>query len=195
MKRQERQKQEWQRKRGRHANLAAPVVTHKEEDMEAELDRIEENPLILILDGVQDPHNLGACLRTADGAGVPIVIVPKNRAAGLTEAARIVASGAAENLFFVRVTNLARTIEMLQRRGIRVYGTADEVNETIYDVDLTGPLALVMGAEGQGVRRLTGDLCDRLVKVPMLGKVPCLNVSVATGVCLFEAVRQRHHSG
>lgn len=155
------------------------------------LDRTEGAPLLLVLDGVTDPHNLGACLRSADAAGALAVIVPKDKSATLTPAVRKVACGAAEVIPLVAVTNLARTLEKLQQRGLWVVGTAGEAEVSIYDQDLTGPTILIMGAEGKGMRRLTREHCDYLVKLPMAGSVSSLNVSVATGVCLFEALRQR----
>jgi 23S rRNA (guanosine2251-2'-O)-methyltransferase len=155
------------------------------------LERTEGPPLILVLDGVTDPHNLGACLRTADAAGALAVIVPKDKSATLTPVVRKVACGAAEVIPLVAVTNLARTLEKLQQRGLWVVGTAGEAEQEIYQQDLTGPLVMIMGAEGKGMRRLTREHCDFLVKLPMAGSVSSLNVSVATGVCLFEAVRQR----
>lgn len=161
---------------------------------ENDLDRILENtnqPLLLVLDGVTDPHNLGACLRNADGAGVDAVIVPKDKSAGLTATARKVACGAAEVVPLIQVTNLARTLKELQNQGVWIIGTAGETDKTLYDVPLTGPIALVMGAEGKGMRRLTKETCDELVKLPMAGSVTSLNVSVATGICLYEIVRQR----
>jgi len=148
-------------------------------------------PLLLVLDGVTDPHNLGACLRSADAAGVAAVIVPRDRAAGLTPVVRKVAAGAAEVLPLVQVVNLARTLRELKERGIWLVGTADDAARTLYDVDLSGPTALVLGSEGEGMRRLTREACDELVSIPMAGAVESLNVSVATGVALFEAVRQR----
>ncbi|MFM2484782.1 23S rRNA (guanosine(2251)-2'-O)-methyltransferase RlmB [Celerinatantimonas yamalensis] len=148
-------------------------------------------PLLLVLDGVTDPHNLGACLRNADAAGVVAVIVPKDKSAALSATARKVAVGAAENVPLVTVTNLARTLKLLQKQGVWVVGTAGEAQQLIYDCQLQGPIALVMGAEGQGMRRLTRETCDELVKLPMAGSVSSLNVSVAAGICLFEAVRQR----
>ena len=151
----------------------------------------KENVFLLVLDGVTDPHNLGACLRTADAAGVDAVIVPKDRAAGLTPTVRKVACGAAESMAFFQVTNLARTLKLLHENEIRIVGTAGEAENNLYDIELTGKLALIMGAEEKGMRRLTRESCDQLVKMPMLGQVESLNVSVATGVCLFEAVRQR----
>ncbi len=149
-------------------------------------------PFLLVLDGVTDPHNLGACLRTADAAGVQAVIAPRDRAVGLTPVACKVASGAAEHVPFIQVTNLARTLKRLRDAyGIWLVGTSGEADTVLYDTELKGPLALVMGAEGKGMRRLTREACDRLVRLPMAGVVESLNVSVATGVCLFEAVRQR----
>ena len=142
-----------------------------------------------------DPHNLGACLRTADAAGAHAVIVPKDHSATLTDTVRHIACGAAESVPFIQVTNLSRTMELLKEAGVWITGTADVAEKSLYDIDLTGPTALVLGAEGSGMRRLTGERCDFLIRIPMLGKVPCLNVSVAAGVCLFEAVRQRTRRG
>jgi 23S rRNA (guanosine2251-2'-O)-methyltransferase len=150
-----------------------------------------EVPFLLILDCVQDPHNLGAILRTADGAGVHAVIAPKDKAVGITETVRRISVGAADHVPFVQVTNLARTMEQLKEAGVWFVGTSDRAEKTLYELDLKGPLALVLGAEEKGMRRLTEEKCDFLAKLPMAGKVECLNVSVATGVCLFEAVRQR----
>jgi 23S rRNA (guanosine2251-2'-O)-methyltransferase len=148
-------------------------------------------PFLLILDGVTDPHNLGACLRNADAAGVHAIIVPKDNAAKITATVRKVAVGAAESVPLVQVTNLSRTIKHLQQMGIWIVGTAGETDTCLYDIKLSGPIALVMGAEGKGMRRLTRENCDQLVKLPMAGSVSSLNVSVATGICLFEMVRQR----
>jgi 23S rRNA (guanosine2251-2'-O)-methyltransferase len=148
-------------------------------------------PLLLVLDGVTDPHNLGACLRSADAAGVTAVITPKDNAVGLTPVVRKVACGAAEHVPFIQVTNLARTLQQLQEAGVWIIGAAGEATETLYEQKLTGPLALVLGAEGGGMRRLTKERCDFLVSLPMAGSVSSLNVSVAAGICLFEAVRQR----
>ncbi|MBS6057407.1 MAG: 23S rRNA (guanosine(2251)-2'-O)-methyltransferase RlmB [Pantoea sp.] len=150
-----------------------------------------ESPLLLILDGVTDPHNLGACLRSADAAGVHAVIVPKDRSAQLNATAKKVASGAAENVPLIRVTNLARTMRLLQEYHVWIVGTAGEATHDLWESKMTGPLALVMGAEGEGMRRLTREHCDDLIRLPMAGSVSSLNVSVATGICLFEAVRQR----
>jgi 23S rRNA (guanosine2251-2'-O)-methyltransferase len=155
------------------------------------LETLETAPFLLVLDGVQDPHNLGACLRTAEAAGIHAVIVPENNSASLTPVARKVASGAAEVLPVFRVTNLARTLSQLKERGIWLIGAAMEGKQTVFEADLKGPLAIVMGAEGTGLRRLTSETCDSLVKIPMHGTVASLNVSVATGIFLFEAVRQR----
>jgi len=159
--------------------------------LEELLDRTEGAPLLLVLDGVTDPHNLGACLRTADAAGALAVVIPKDKSATLNATVRKVACGAAEVIPLVAVTNLARTLEKLQQRGLWVVGTAGEAEQEIYDQDLRGPIVLVMGAEGKGMRRLTREHCDFLVRLPMAGSVSSLNVSVATGVCLFEALRQR----
>lgn len=155
------------------------------------LDRASEPPLLLVLDGVQDPHNLGACLRTADGAGVLAVIVPRDRAAGLSPTVRKVASGAAETVPLIQVTNLARTLRWLKEREIWIAGTDDEATQSLYQSKLTGPLAIVLGAEGSGLRRLTRETCDALVSIPMRGVVESLNVSVATGIVLYEVLRQR----
>ncbi|MBX9587574.1 MAG: 23S rRNA (guanosine(2251)-2'-O)-methyltransferase RlmB [Gammaproteobacteria bacterium] len=149
-----------------------------------------EKLFLLVLDGVQDPHNLGACLRVADAAGVDAVIAPKDNAVSLTPTVRKVASGAAETVPYIQVTNLARTLQELKDRGIWLYGAAGEAEDTIFDKKLERPLAIVMGAEGKGLRRLTRDHCDFLVKIPMEGSVDSLNVSVATGICCFEVVRQ-----
>lgn len=177
-----------------HQGIIARVQPAKELN-EQDLDQILRHhpvPLLLVLDGVTDPHNLGACLRTADAAGVCAVIVPKDKSAQLTSIARKVACGAAESVPLIRVTNLTRTLrELQQQHNIWVIGTAGEATETLYQSKLTGPLALVMGAEGDGMRRLTRETCDQLISIPMTGSVSSLNVSVATGVCLFEIVRQR----
>jgi 23S rRNA (guanosine2251-2'-O)-methyltransferase len=148
-------------------------------------------PLILVLDGVTDPHNLGACLRVADGAGVHAVIAPKDHAAGINATVAKVASGAAETVPYFMVTNLARTLNELKERNIWIIGTSDQATQTLYQADLKGPVALVLGAEGDGMRQLTAKTCDQLISIPMLGAVESLNVSVASGVCLYEAVRQR----
>jgi 23S rRNA (guanosine2251-2'-O)-methyltransferase len=173
--------------------LRARVRTHDEVELLEHLKGIKD-PLVLVLDCVQDPHNLGACLRTADAAGVDAVIVPQRRSATITETVRKIACGGAEHVFFVQVVNLVRTLEHLQEAGLFVYGTSHTADKSIYEENLTGPLALVLGAEATGVRRLTAETCDGLVSIPMGGTVECLNVSVATGVCLFEARRQRKKS-
>lgn len=155
------------------------------------LDGLDHPPLLLVLDGVQDPHNLGACLRTADAAGVTAVIVPRDRAAGLSPVVRKVASGAADTVPLIQVVNLARTLKLLKMRNIWIVGADDQADKALYEQDLRGPLALVLGAEGAGLRRLTKENCDVLIKIPMAGVVESLNVSVAAGVVLYEAVRQR----
>lgn len=168
-----------------------PGEAYDETYLFALLDNLNAPPFLLILDGVTDPHNLGACLRSAEAAGVHAVIVPKDKSAGITPVARKVACGAAEVLPLVPVTNLARTLKKLQEKGVWLFGAAGEAEQSVYQSDLTGPIAILMGAEGDGLRRLTQDTCDHLMNIPMAGTVSSLNVSVATGVCLFEAVRQR----
>lgn len=179
---------------GRHQGVVARLRQQQIQDepyLKALLKRLDEAPFLLILDEVQDPHNLGACLRTAEGAGVHAVITPRDRSAGLNPTVRKVASGAAEKVPFIQVTNLARTLKWLKQEGIWLIGTAGEAEQLVYDCDLKGPLAIVMGGEGKGLRRLTREQCDLLIKLPMAGTVESLNVSVATGVTLYEAVRQR----
>ena len=151
----------------------------------------EQPPLLLVLDGITDPHNLGACLRVADGAGAHAVIAPKDHAVGVNATVAKVASGAAETMPYFMVTNLARTLNELKERNIWIIGTSDDAPKTLYQVDLKGPTALVLGAEGAGMRQLTRKTCDELVSLPMRGAVESLNVSVASGVCLYEALRQR----
>lgn len=172
------------------AEYNAPA-SYSEDDLLDLLEKSESTPLLLVLDGVTDPHNLGACLRTADAAGVQAVIAPKDNAVGLTPAARKVASGAAETVPFVQVTNLVRTMEKLKKMGIWFIGTSDQATGNIYAQNFKAPTAIVMGAEGKGLRRLTEEHCDELISIPMAGQISSLNVSVATGVCLFEVVRQR----
>jgi len=155
---------------------------------------LQEPPFLLVLDAVQDPHNLGACLRSADAAGVHAVIMPRDKSAPLNGAARKVACGAADFVPLVRVTNLARTLRSLRDAGIWIYGAAGDADQTLYEADLSGPLALVLGGEGKGLRRLTREHCDGLVSIPMAGSVSSLNVSVAAGICLFEARRQRREN-
>lgn len=161
---------------------------------EADLDIIlanNEQPFLLILDGVTDPHNLGACIRSADAAGVHAVVVPKDKSASLTPVVRKVACGAAETMPLIQVTNLARTMREIQQKGVWIIGTAGEATSALFETKLAGPIAIVMGAEGKGMRRLTREHCDELVSLPMAGSVSSLNVSVTTGICLFEVVRQR----
>jgi 23S rRNA (guanosine2251-2'-O)-methyltransferase len=180
---------------GRHQGVVARVLPGSRPRDETALwqllDEIERPALLLVLDGITDPHNLGACLRSADAVEVDAVIVPRDNSADLNATARKVACGAADTVPFIRVTNLARTLAGLKDRGIWLFGAAGEAETTLYDCELTGPLAMVMGAEGSGLRRLTREACDYLVRLPMAGTVSSLNVSVATGICLFEAVRQR----
>lgn len=169
----------------------APAAT-SEAELPGILQQVEGPLLLLVLDGVQDPHNLGACLRTADAAGVHAVITPKDRSVGLTPVACKVASGAAERLPFIQVTNLARTLKMLADQfGVWIIGAAGEAQLSLYEIDLKTPTVLVMGGEEKGMRRLTREHCDQLVSLPMSGTVESLNVSVATGVALYEVVRQR----
>lgn len=168
-----------------------PPVALDEGDLLERLEKQDRHPFILLLDGVTDPHNLGACLRTADAAGVDAVVVPKDHSAPLNGVAMKVASGAAESVPLVRVTNLARFMRRCREQGLWFTGTSDAAESSIHELDLTGPVAMVMGAEGKGMRRLTRDHCDQLGHLPMAGLVSSLNVSVATGVCLFEARRQR----
>lgn len=169
----------------------APGAQSARTTLEAVLAACSESPLVLVLDGVQDPHNLGACLRTADASGVHAVVAPKHRAASLTPAARKVACGAAETVPFLSVTNLSRTLTWLREAGLLVVGAVPEAGQVVYETDLTGPLAMVIGGEERGLRRLTREYCDCLVRIPMVGKVASLNVSVAAGVLLYEARRQR----
>ena len=172
--------------------IAKPSKALVEEDLYALIDNLGNTPaFILVLDGVTDPHNLGACLRSADAAGVHAVVVPKDNSALLTESVRKVACGAADTVPLIAVTNLARTLQKMQEQGVWLVGTAGEATQSIYQVSLTGPIAIIMGAEGTGMRRLTRETCDHLAFIPMAGSVSSLNVSVAAGICLFEAVRQR----
>ncbi len=179
-----------------HQGVAARVQTIEQvHSLDELLENLEASgtaqPLILVLDGITDPHNLGACLRVADGAGAHAVIAPKDHAAGINATVAKVASGAAETMPYFMVTNLARTLNELKERNIWIIGTSDDADKTIYEVDLKGPVALVLGAEGAGMRQLTRKTCDELVSIPMQGAVESLNVSVASGVCLYEALRQR----
>ena len=176
----------------RHQGVVAKVnALVSVNDIDDVLDAVTGAPLVLVLDGVTDPHNLGACLRVADGAGAHAVIAPKDHAAGINATVAKVASGAAETMPYFMVTNLARTLNELKERNIWCIGTSDDAPKTVYQVDLKGPVALVLGAEGDGMRQLTRKTCDELVSIPMKGAVESLNVSVASGVCLYEALRQR----
>jgi 23S rRNA (guanosine2251-2'-O)-methyltransferase len=180
----------------RHQGVVARVtplqLSHSLDDLLDAVDAEGRGPaLVLVLDGVTDPHNLGACLRVADGAGAHAVVAPKDHAVGLNATVAKVASGAAETVPYLMVTNLARTLNELKDRDVLVVGASDDADKTIYDVDLSGPVALVLGAEGAGLRQLTRKTCDVLVRIPMAGVVESLNVSVASGVCLYEALRQR----
>jgi len=181
-----------QARENRHVQAVEKIAPALDEDDLMAIVASHPIPLVLILDCVQDPHNLGAILRTADAAGVHAVIAPKDKAVGITETVRRVSVGAADHVPFAQVTNLARTMEKLKAAGLWLVGTSDHAAaKSIYDLDLKGPLGLVMGAEEKGLRRLTEENCDFLASIPMAGKVECLNVSVATGVCVFEALRQR----
>jgi 23S rRNA (guanosine2251-2'-O)-methyltransferase len=178
----------------RHQDVLAEYEARNlyvESDLDAVLEALPKPELVLVLDGVQDPHNLGACLRTADAAGAGLVILPKDGSAALTAVARRAASGAAEILPILHATNLARVLRRLKERGIWLAGTSDTAERSLHEADLGGPLALVMGSEGRGMRRLTAESCDFLLRIPMAGTVSSLNVSVATGVCLYEILRQR----
>jgi 23S rRNA (guanosine2251-2'-O)-methyltransferase len=178
-----------------HQGVAARVnEVEQVRSLDELLEQLEADgiaPLLLVLDGVTDPHNLGACLRVADGAGAHAVIAPKDHAAGINATVAKVASGAAETMPYFMVTNLARTLNELKERNIWIVGTSDDADKTVYQVDLKGPVALVLGAEGQGMRQLTRKTCDELVSIPMKGAVESLNVSVASAVCLYESLRQR----
>lgn len=179
---------------GNHQGVVAmsfPGQLHDEKFLYQMIESLKEDPFLLVLDGVTDPHNLGACMRTAEAAGVHAVIAPKDNSASLTPTARKVSCGAAEVLPYIPVTNLSRTLKKLQELGVWVIGAAGEAEQSVYAADFKGPLAIVMGAEGSGMRRLTRECCDGLINIPMAGEVSSLNVSVATGVCLFEVVRQR----
>ncbi len=176
----------------RHQGVVARVDARRRElKLTDVLDSLDEQALILVLDGVQDPHNLGACLRVADAAGAHAVVAPKDRAVGLNATAVKVASGAADTVPYITVTNLARALRQMQEAGIWVIGAAGEAEKSLYQIDQRGPIAWVLGSEGDGLRRLTRESCDELAKIPMFGSVESLNVSVASGICLFEARRQR----
>lgn len=176
----------------KHQGVAAMVrPLSQTQDLEEVFEDLTDPALFLVLDGVTDPHNLGACLRTANAAGTHAVLAPKDRAVGLGAVVQRVSCGAAETTPYLMVTNLARSLRTLKSKGVWIVGTTEDADKTIDEVDLTLPTAWVMGAEGEGMRRLTRELCDVLVRIPMAGSVESLNVSVATGVCLFETVRQR----
>ena len=176
----------------RHQGVVARVeAVQMPHSLDEVVESIEGPPLLLVLDGVTDPHNLGACLRVADGAGAHAVVAPKDHAVGVNATVAKVASGAAETVPYIMVTNLARTLNELKDYDIRIVGTSDDAEHTLYDIDLSGPVAFVLGSEGDGMRQLTRKTCDELVRIPMAGAVESLNVSVAAGVCLFEALRQR----
>ncbi|MDZ5459337.1 23S rRNA (guanosine(2251)-2'-O)-methyltransferase RlmB [Azohydromonas lata] len=176
----------------RHQGVVARVqALAQQHSLDDVLDDVDGAPLLLVLDGVTDPHNLGACLRVADGAGAHAVVAPKDHAVGLNATVAKVASGAAETVPYLMVTNLARTLNELKERNVWVVGTAEDAEKTLYEVDFKGPVALVLGAEGPGMRQLTRKTCDELVRIPMQGAVESLNVSVAAAVCLYEARRQR----
>jgi len=181
---------------GRHQGIVARVQPRDERaDLETIIDALQEPPLLLVLDGVTDPHNLGACLRVADAAGAHAVIAPKDRSAGLSPTVTKVAAGAAESMPLVAVTNLARTLDALKERGVWVIGTAHDADDDLYAAELPDAVAWVLGAEGEGLRRLTRERCDRVLRIPMHGQVASLNVSVAAGVCLYESRRQRIGAG
>lgn len=165
---------------------------YQESDLKEMVQREGDASFFLILDGIQDPHNLGACLRSADAFGVTAVIIPKDKSVGVTSTVSKVASGAAESVAIVQVTNLARAINILKEAGVWVYGAAGEASHSLFTASLKGPIAIALGAEGTGLRRLTRDLCDGLVSIPMQGTVASLNVSVATGIFLFEVTKQRN---
>ena len=176
----------------RHQGVVARVeAVQMPHSLDEVVESIDGPPLLLVLDGVTDPHNLGACLRVADGAGAHAVVAPKDHAVGVNATVAKVASGAAETVPYIMVTNLARTLNELKDFDIRIIGTSDDAEHTLYDIDLSGPVAFVLGSEGDGMRQLTRKTCDELVRIPMAGAVESLNVSVAAGVCLFEALRQR----
>jgi 23S rRNA (guanosine2251-2'-O)-methyltransferase len=179
---------------GGHQGVVArmqSVRRRNEKDLPDFIAALNEDPFFLILDCIQDPHNLGACMRSAAAAGVQAVIMPKDKSAPISAVARKAASGAVESLAIFQVTNLARTLEILKQEGVWIFGTAGEADVSVYDTDLTWSMALVMGAEGKGMRKQTRELCDFLMYIPLSGSIESLNVSVATGVCLYEAVRQR----
>ncbi len=173
----------------KHAKGVRPNI--KNEDELYGIIEKSKNPLVLILDGVQDPHNLGACIRSANGVGVDAVVIPKDNAASITETVIAISCGGVAETPIVRVTNIARVMDKLKDLDVWISGTSDKATKDLYESDFSGAVALVMGAEGKGMRRLTEEKCDHLITIPMVGQVPCLNVSVATGVCLYEVLRQR----
>lgn len=177
-----------------HVSEAIRYDSMNEDELMVHLSKIE-CPFVLILDQVQDPHNLGACIRSANAAGVHAVIAPQHRSVGITETVRRISVGAADDMPYVQVVNLGRAMERLKELGLWLVGTSDRAEQPVFELDMTGPLGIVMGAEGTGIRAKTAKLCDFLGTIPMLGTVDCLNVSVATGICLFEAVRQRIDGG
>ncbi len=179
------------RRRHEHSDSRTRLRTGTEDDLLLLLGKLPEPAFLLILDEVQDPHNLGACLRSAAAAGVHAVVVPKDRSVTMTDTVRRIACGAAEKVPLFQVTNLARVIDQLRKLGIWIVGAAGEASQSLFGSNLSGPLALVMGSEGTGLRRLTSEKCDLLLRIPMTDRVESLNVSVAAGICLFEAVRQR----
>ena len=178
------------RHQGAVARYRAPPP-RAESELYALVEKAERDALLLVLDGVTDPHNLGACLRSAEAAGITAVVVPKDKAAGITPIVRRASAGAADRIAFFAVTNLARTLKALKEKGVWLVGLAGDAPQDFYGLDLKGPIAIVMGSEGEGMRRLTSETCDFLARIPMRGGVESLNVSVATGVALFEALRQR----
>jgi 23S rRNA (guanosine2251-2'-O)-methyltransferase len=178
----------------RHQGVVArcqSIPVRGEKELKAFVEALGETPLLLVLDGVQDPHNLGACLRSADAAGVQAVVVPRDHSAPVSATVRRSASGAVESVPLFQVKNLARALEIIKDAGVWLLGATGEAEQSLFELDMTGPIAFVMGAEGQGLRRLTKEKCDQLLRLPMAGSVSSLNVSVATGICLYEAVRQR----
>lgn len=174
----------------RHSNGPTVIQLENEDDLFDLIERTE-NPLILVLEGVQDPHNLGACLRTASGAGVTAVLAPMKGACGITPTVRDISCGGADDVPFLRIKNIGLLLRKFIDLGIRLVGSSDRGSQSLYEVDLTEPTALILGGEGWGIRKVTADRCDHLVYIPMAGSVDCLNVSVAAGVILYEAVRQR----
>ena len=174
----------------RHSKGPTIIAIENEDDLFDLIERTE-NAVILVLEGVQDPHNLGACLRTASGAGVTAVVAPVKGSVGITPTVRDISCGGADDVPFLKVKNIGNLLRKFYEKRIQIVGTSDRGNESLYDVDLTGPVAFVLGSEGWGLRKVTGDLCDHLVSIPMAGSVDCLNVSVSAGVCLYEMVRQR----